>query len=295
MKKEKPQIVQTFVLKPNLCGVIAAKLAKVPVIISTELTLKDQAPTHIKRIRDIFLYSFNQYLMKFVDSVVCNSNAVKKQYQGKFNISKIKVIYSPFNMSKPNNVTKIADNKKEFVIGTIGRLSEEKRHVDLFKAISIVRKDFHNISLLIVGDGYYRRYLEETSKKMGLMDIVDFAGFQMDIYKYLKKMDVFVLPSRTEALGKVLLEAMWAGVPVIASKVGGIPEIIINNESGILINPGNPEEIANAILELIAYPTKRKRLRENGRKRVIKIFNPEKFIRELENLYISLLKAKRII
>jgi glycosyltransferase involved in cell wall biosynthesis len=294
LKKERPHIVQTHILKPNLYGRLAAKLAGVPVIISTELTLRNQAPTFLKRIRDLFFHPLNAYLNRYTNLIICVSEAIKRQWENKDINDKIRVVYPPFDISKISHLSlkRTFEKNGEWVIGTVGRLSEEKRHIDLLKAFVKVSKVFPNTRLLIVGDGYLRKVLEETAEKFNLCNKVTFVGFPENVFMFLKEMDLFVLPSRTEGAPVSILEAMVMGLPVIATTAGGIPEIVINNQTGLLVNIGNFDELASAVIKLLSNPEEMKKMGENGRHRVLTHFHPKQFIDQYESIYKALVSAK---
>jgi len=296
-RKVRPHIVQSYVLKPNIFCVLAAKIARVPVIITTELTLKDQAPSTIRRLRDKLLYPVNGFFNRYSDAIVSASKIIKSQHQSKISKSKHKVIYPPFDMSMLSEqcVCERVDYKKNdnsYVIGIVGRLSEEKRHIDLIRAFSLVTDEYPRSRLIIVGDGPLKSRLLDEVSKLGLSKNVDFKGFQSDVSPYYKEMDIFVLPSRTEGFGIVLLEAMAYGLPVIAANKGGIREIVVNDENGLLMETSDRVALASAIKSLIKSPEKRRELGENARKLAEGKFHPQKYIDEHENLYELLLKAK---
>jgi glycosyltransferase involved in cell wall biosynthesis len=181
------------------------------------------------------------------------------------------------------------------VVGIVGRLSEEKRHIDLLNAFEEVLKTFPDASLLIVGDGYLRKNLEKKVTEMHLANNITFTGFQENVFTYLKKMDVFVLPSRTEGTPLSILEAMSVGIPVIATNVGGIPEIVIDNETGLLVSPESPLDLANSIKKLLSNPRMMNKMGQKAKALVLQRFNPINFIREHEAVYKSLLIKKNIV
>src|SRR3990172_12677881 len=186
LKREKPQIVQTYILKPNLYGRIAAKLAGIPVIISTELTLRNQAPSRLRRIRDLFFHPINAYLNKSTDVIICASEAIKEEWQDRNTRDKLAVIYPPFDIAKmPPLQEKSIKSNGDWVIGIVGRLSEEKRHSDLLKAFAKVSRKYPHARLLIVGDGYLRKNLEKMTDALNLRAKVSFTGFQENIYDFL--------------------------------------------------------------------------------------------------------------
>lgn len=299
-KREKPHIVQTYILKPNLYGRIAALLAGVPVVIATEVTLKNQAHSVASRLRDLLLHPLNALLNRYTDVILCGSDAIRRQWYTRTLAGRLKVLHPYFDPSKLQHAANLRDRtsltgRDNWVIGTVGRLSEEKRHVDLLKAFHDVRKVFPKATLLIVGDGDMRDGLTNLATRLGVSGSVTFAGFQRNISEYLNKMDVFVLPSRTEGFGIVLLEAMAMGLPVVASNVGGIPELVVNNETGILVRPLRHEELSRAIVELLSDPESMCTMAEKGKQHVLATHSAERFIHEHERVYQSALTAKGVI
>jgi glycosyltransferase involved in cell wall biosynthesis len=298
-KIKRPDIVQTFVLKPNLYGIIAALLAKVPIIVATDLTLKDQAPTRLRRLRDKFLYKIYVSLANKASHVLCVSEAGRRELIELGIRTGISVIYPPLDIDKLKNSIDYQNgplymHDQLATIGIIARLSEEKCHADLFEAFAILLKRFPAIKLLIVGDGPLRRNLEVMTQRLAIHESVKFVGFQKDIHLFLRKMDIFVLPSRTEALGIAILEAMAFGLPVVAARVGGIPEIVDNQETGLLYDPGNVGQLCSALAQLIEAPEKRKLLGENGKKKAHSSFHPDRFIMSHFRLYLTLMDKYRL-
>jgi len=300
LKRVKPDIVQTYILKPNLYGRIAALLAGVPVIISTELTLKNQAHSVAARLRDRFLHPLNAILNRYTDVILCSSDAIRRQWSTRELAPRLKVLHPYFDPAKLQNSSQVCNKtaptaKDNWVIGTIGRLSEEKRQIDLLRAFHKVLKVFPKATLLIVGDGEMRDELMNVARRLGLSGSVAFTGFQSNVSEYLEKMDVFVLPSRTEGFGIVLLEAMTMGLPVIATDVGGIPELVVNNETGILVRPSRPDELVKAITELLSDPGRMCAVAHRGKEHVLSTFSAEQYIHQREIVYESALTAKRVI
>jgi glycosyltransferase involved in cell wall biosynthesis len=177
------------------------------------------------------------------------------------------------------------------VLLTVAVLRELKGIQFMIRAMSSVLQSFPNAYYLIVGDGDYRSVLEEDARSSGIEDRIIFAGTRKDIPQILSAGDVFVLPTLTEALPTVLAEAMASRLPIIASSVGGIPEMIVNNENGILTTAGDIGELRDASLKLLADPLLRKRMGESGWNIVNQKFKIDTQIRHLEKLYLDLIAA----
>jgi glycosyltransferase involved in cell wall biosynthesis len=184
------------------------------------------------------------------------------------------------------------------IIGTVGRLSREKGLSYLIKAAEKIIKEHPEAVFLVVGDGPLRESLEmetregsaagEAGKEASWRSFI-FTGFRSDTPAMFAVMDVFVLPSLTEGLPMALLEAMASEKPIVATKVGAIPQVIENEVSGLLVEPGDAEAIAGAIERLLTNSREAKELGKNAYMRVSEGFSSQKMIREYVSLYTQLL------
>lgn len=174
-------------------------------------------------------------------------------------------------------------HEDSLIIISVAELHERKGLKYLIEAIPKVAEKFPNIKLVIVGEGPERSELEKLIKKLDIANHVILTGRQKEIPKLLKCADIFVLPSRREAFGLVILEAMISGLPVIASETGGIPEIIKN--TGILVEPENSTGISAALIDLISHPEKRQKLSVAGEKLVHEKFEAKKMAEEYGKIY----------
>lgn len=171
------------------------------------------------------------------------------------------------------------------VIGTIGSLNLQKGQRYLIDAFKEVVQKYPLASLEIIGVGPLRKSIKDQVSSLKLERNISLLGARSDIRKYLKHWDVFVLPSISETFGISILEAMAAGVPVVASKVGGIPDIITNNKDGLLVEPGDPKGIVRAVSEILAHPVLAAKLKRNGLKRVGD-FEIKSVVKKIEQLYL---------
>jgi glycosyltransferase involved in cell wall biosynthesis len=168
------------------------------------------------------------------------------------------------------------------VIVSVGRLRPPKDAMTLLRALALVRG---NYKARVVGDGPELQAAEEERRRLGLVEIVDVPGERDDIEAILASSHIFALSSRSEALPVSVLEAMAAGLPVVASRVGGIPELVVDGESGLLVPAGDPHALAEALQRLIDDPSLRARLGAAGRARVEKRFRLESFLEAHLDLY----------
>lgn len=179
-----------------------------------------------------------------------------------------------------------------FTIGAIGRLSNEKGFDILLAAVREVAETTPEIRLVILGEGGERGILEEQVKKLGLEQHVLMPGYVAGASRYLPFFDVFVLSSLTEGLPIVILEAMQAGVPIVATRVGGIPEVLENGEAGILADPSDPSALARGILRLFDDPPLRASFTEHGKKMVKEKYSSKKMAEEYGKHYSALADTK---
>jgi glycosyltransferase involved in cell wall biosynthesis len=177
------------------------------------------------------------------------------------------------------------------VVVSIGRLSTEKGHADLVRALSLVSKipDVPPFRTIIVGDGPERERLRQLAVQTGIGDRITMTGHQTDVRSYYALASVFALPSHSEGSPNVVLEAMAAGVPVAATAVGGVPEIVEHDRTGLLVPARDPAAMAQAIGRLLRDKSLRRRLGEAGREHARREFTPEAHARSLRLFYWEVL------
>ncbi len=185
---------------------------------------------------------------------------------------------------KLSETKKIKAANRAPVIGTIGNLNPQKGQAYLIGAMPKIIEKFPLATLEIIGDGELKENLKSKVKNLKLERHVTLLGRKNDVLKYLKRWDVFVLPSIAETFGISILEAMSAGLPVIASKVGGIVDIIENKKTGLFVPKENSDALAKSIIEILDHPVLAAKLKRGGLVRV-KDFDWEKIIKEIEKIY----------
>ena len=176
-----------------------------------------------------------------------------------------------------------------FHVGCVARLSVEKDHATLIEALSILRARIPRAHLTLVGDGALRRELEESAERFGVRDGVTFFGYASDVASMLPSFDVFALASRTEGTSLTLLEAASAGLPIVATRVGGNVEIVVDGESGILVPVGAPFAFAEA-LEALATRADRRQMGARGRADVVARYDVGKMVAAYDTLYAEVLR-----
>ncbi len=173
------------------------------------------------------------------------------------------------------------------LIGTVGRLEPRKGTATLIAALATLRAGGRDASLVVVGDGPLRSELVATAARLGLASHVQMLGDRADIEDILAAVDVFVLPSRTEGMSNALLEAMAMALPVVATAVGGTPEVIAEGESGLLVPPDDPSAMAAATARLLDDRPSAARLGAAARQAVEERFGARSMVRRLEAVYAA--------
>ncbi len=177
------------------------------------------------------------------------------------------------------------------IVGFIGRLTEQKGVEYLIEAVSLINDPSLSVSVVIVGDGERREELKEMTKRKGLEN-VHFVGYRRDIPELLSLFDIFVLPSLWEGLPVVVVEAMAAGKPVVATRVSGSTEAVVENVTGFLVDPRDPGQLSEQLLKLIRDPELRQRMGAEGRSRAVNVFSARTMIEKTTHLYNKLLEQR---
>lgn len=280
LKRERPDIVHTHLFGADFYGRLAARLAGVKIIVSTEHNL-NFAEGFLKKIA-------KSATGRLANSIIAVSSAVKDYLIKKEGISanKIKVIYNGVAAEKFLYPERNYQRAGTLTIGAIGRLTRQKGFDYLIKAVAQVNGDWQ---CLIAGDGEEKEKLFGLIKSLSLENKIKLIGWEKNTPEFLKKLDIFVLPSRWEGLGIVILEAGASGLPVIASNIDGIKELISDNQDGLLFPGGDETKLAEKIKFLLEQPAERKRLGENLRQKVNANFSAKKMAAEYEQLYLKIL------
>lgn len=294
LKEYRPHVVQTHVLKANLMGSMAARMAGVPVVIGTEMTLKDTAPSRIARARDRVIQPLASVALKKCDAFVVTSEFIRREWQSARGPNRFEVVYPPFNLEKHTRAVRVKKSKPSGIsrIGFIGRLSDEKSVDKLLEAMKKVAEVRPEAQLFIVGTGPLEGRLKDYCRRLELEDRVQFVGYESNVFEALREFDLFVLSSRTEGCPIVILEAMAMGLPVVATDVGGNPELVEQGKTGILVPPNDSSEMASALIELLSDGKKASSMGKAGKKRAFSTFHPAKFSSSLEKLYLDLYRKR---
>jgi glycosyltransferase involved in cell wall biosynthesis len=190
--------------------------------------------------------------------------------------------------------TGIAPVSTARVIGTAGRLVPIKGIVYLIRAFASLRVEMPGLRLEIAGSGPERTAIENESQLHGLTDCVTFLDWQAELAPVFAGWDVFALPSLEEGFGIAALEAMAAGLPVVATAVGGVPELVEDGRTGWLVPPANPDALADRLRDLLLDPEKRRAMGAAGQARARESFSVERMVTAISEIYEQLLEARRV-
>ncbi|MFO3797578.1 MAG: glycosyltransferase, partial [Anaerolineales bacterium] len=275
----RPAVVHTHGAEANFHGLLAAWLAGVPVRIGEEIGI----PQHSNWARAIFrqVYRTSKRVIGISDSVtrwLVSSGEVPSE--------KVVRIYNPVRL--PSDLPMHRGKRNGFRIGFVGRLESVKNPIVLIEACAKLVMAGIPAELSIVGDGSQRNQLESRVEELKMKHLVHIHGYQIDPIPFMLECNIYVQPSISEGFGLALVEAMGCGLPVIASSVGGAPEIIIDGRNGWLIHEVTSDDVFRS-LEL-AYKCGSDRLIELGtaaRNSVSERFTPSAYILQLEDLYLK--------
>lgn len=289
-----PTIVHTFLLTASLYGRFAALLARVPIVIGSEVNIYERKqPLH--RLAE-------RWLMRHTDAVVASAGSVRDFYIDQISAdpAKVPVIYNAVDWAQLDTSKGRQEMRAELGVpldapaaGIIARLTEQKAHKVLFEAMASV-PELSTLHLIAVGDGELREELKSRVQRLGLAARVHFAGARRDLGNILGAVDMFVMPSLWEGLPLSLVLAMGAGLPVIASRVAGIPEVVTDGETGLLVTPGDVSQLASALVRLATDQALRRRLSQAARAAVLPKFGVDGYVASTTALYDRLLSDKQI-
>lgn len=267
IENDKIDLINCHGYKSNFYGLLASR-KRIPIVTTNHNWLT----SHWK----LRIYCFLDSLwIRYFDRIIAVSDGIKEEMiKYKVPKDKIRVIDNGIDMARFNEVISPASIKEEFdirgdvqIIGTVGNLGYEKGQIYLLQAAKEVIQTFKFAKFLFVGDGPLKAYLENETIKLGIRNNVIFTGYRPDIPRLLSIMDIFVLPSVKEGLPMVILEAMAAKKPVIATRVGAIPKVI-NDENGILVEPKDVNGIQRAIINLLQNSEKSQKYALTGYEKV---------------------------
>jgi glycosyltransferase involved in cell wall biosynthesis len=286
LRRNQVQVAHAFDFYTNLTLIPAARLARVPVVIGSHRQIGDLlTPVQFRAQRAAF---------RWCDVVVCNSQAAAARL-AESGVSRDKLVVIG-NALPPEVFVRAAPAvpRRPGVVrvGMVARMNARyKNHSGFLRIAARIRQANPQAEFLLAGDGPLRGEMEREAQDLGLADSIVFLGDRRDVAAVHASMDVAVLTSDSESLSNVILEAMAAGLPVVAYRGGGNPELI-NEQRGVLLAAGNETEFADAVVRLLAQPALREQMGRNARQFVEENFGLERVRNRYQELYETLLQKK---
>lgn len=295
LRREKFEVVHTHDLWSNLLGVPAARMAGVPVIVSSRRDLSNF---------DWYRGSRRKWLRRIQNlsgAVLANALSIREALvvEDGFAPEKVRVIYNGIDIAKfqhnPSARERLFPGTGECkLVVLVGNMhTDVKGHPWLIDCAPAVLKEFPEVRFVFAGDGERKVDFEQQIAKLSVESKFVFMGRRQDIPEILACCDIGVLPSRAEGMSNALLEYMAAQLPVIASRVGGNPELVEDGITGLLVPPENADALADAVLKLLRDPQLARRVALNGHEFVTQNFSFERLARDVDAMYSELLQRHR--
>jgi len=306
IREQRPHILHTHTAKAGAIGRVAALLAgraRPPVIVHTfhGHVLRG----YFGRRRSWFFRRLERRLARSTDVLVAVSPEVRDDLvalgvapEEKFVVIRLgieldqRIADSAAERTGTRRLLGVADDR--FVVGWIGRMTGVKRPDDVLRAFKLVRDHGIDACLCMVGDGPERDRVEQLAHQLGIVRHCLFPGYQEEISPFFGAFDVFMLPSANEGTPVTAIEALASGCPVVATRVGGVPDVVRDGEDGFLVEPGDVLALADRIVRLAADPSLRGRLGAAGRERVVPRYGVGRLIGDVDGLYRELLERKNV-
>jgi glycosyltransferase involved in cell wall biosynthesis len=294
LRSLQPEIVHTFLLTASLYGRLGAIIAGVPIVIGTEVNIYEHKQPHHALAERL--------LMRGTDRVIVSAESVRDFYVRQVHATpaKVDVIYNAVDWSQLQTTTGREAMRSSLGVpaaaplgGIIARLTEQKAHRHLFDAMAST-PELGSLHLLVVGDGNLREELRRQVEQLGLSSRVYFLGARRDLGNLLGAIDVFVMPSLWEGLPLSMVLAMGAGLPVVATRVAGIPEVVQDGVTGILVAPADVPALGSALARLVADPALRQTMGAAASAFVRPRFGVDTYVAAVTDLYDRLLLSKAV-
>ena len=281
-------VVHTFFESSDILGTIMGRLSKVPLIISSR---RDTGFTKNRRLLKIY-----KLLNRYVNLIMVNAQAVGDAAALQENIKpdKIKILYNGIKVEKYNVQVDVEKKKLELgidpdapVVGKIANLTPVKAHSFFLDAASKVLEKFPKTNFLLIGNGPLEKQLKQYANDLNISNKIKFLGVREDIPEIISILDISVLSSLTEGCSNAILESMAGGKPVIATNVGGNPELIVDRETGLIVPSQDATALAEAECKLLSDKDLAIKMGERGRERVKSLYSMDKIVAEFEKIYRS--------
>jgi glycosyltransferase involved in cell wall biosynthesis len=291
--RQKPDVVQAYLMPAYLLAAFAATKTPVRVLIASRRGLD----TYRRRSSPV-VRAAARFANRMIDFHLCNSEAVRAVVMADESLtpSKTGVIYNGIEPPAGGNPVELPAEwgleENDGLVAMIANFNSYKRHADVIEATSLIVGRRPRFKLVLFGDGPEQGSIERLVSERYLERNVVLAGARLDAAELLSGFDLSVLASSKEGFPNALMESMARGVPVVATRVGGVPELVRDGQDGRLVDVARPDQLAAAILELLDAPDLRRGMGAAGSARVRELFSTETMVTRTENLYVELLSSQ---
>jgi glycosyltransferase involved in cell wall biosynthesis len=301
-KKREIDLVHTHSSKAGLIGRLAARLAGVPAVVHTAhgWSFNRTQPAHVRHV----FATLERVGATLTDRLVMVSrrNLDEGLALGIGRPGQYAVVRSGIDVAAHGRPAKDRETMRsalgiepdQILVGTIACLKHQKAPLDFVRAAALAHARCGRLRFVMAGDGELRDEVAALVRELGLQEIIRPLGWRRDVVELLHAMDVFLLTSRHEGLPRVVLQAMAAGCPVVATDVDGTPEVVRDRLTGLLIPPERPQQAAERVLELAGNQPLRRRIAERALRELREEFDIHGMVRTLERIYISLLDERAL-
>lgn len=296
LQRGRYHLVHTHDYKSNLAAGMAARWADVPRVATVHLHTRDTLSLRVYRLLDLAV-------LRFFPRIIVVSSYLRQELVGAgLPEQRIVTIHNAVDVealvkgATPDEAAvrrrRLGIQPNQPVVTLIGRLSPQKGLDTFLESAGQVSQTFPDTRFLIIGEGPLREELQRKAAILGLSERVYFLGYQAEVLPLIALSDVISMPSTAEGLPFVLLESLALARPIVATRVGGIPEIVVDGETGLLVPPHDPAALADAVLRLLSNPAEAARLGEQGRWRVQREFSLTEMAWRTAEVYRQVLAAR---
>ena len=293
VEKEKPDCIFVFGFNGGLAAFLATIGWDIPILASWHGSYYPS--TFIQKMRAPFIEVIERFIYKYVTygNIAVSKYAASMLEEKGIPPQKTAIIYNGISKNSATDTksgvseSKMLSNHHHVLVGTCCRLSEQKGLKWFLEAIALVKREDPTVRFIIWGDGPQKQELEKRALELQINDVLEFAGYVKHIDSCLEKIDIFVMTSYVEYFSIALLEAMRAGLPILATNAGGNPEAIRHGKEGLLTPVDAPHEFADSLLELVNSKSLRNELGANARHRFEDKFTEDKMIQKTANWFME--------
>jgi len=271
--RHRPDVLYTLTVVPNIWGRIFGRITGVPVIISGY--------------RSLFPKQHERWLWRLANRIICNAETLKDVMVKRFSVNPDRITVIPNAVDPAAFQPSQKGKAPEPTVLSVGRLVKDKDPLNLIEGFGIVAEKVPNALFRIIGNGPLKAEVEARIKALSLGSRIELLPGTSNLVPHLAGAWVFTLASAMEASPNVILEAMSMGLPVVATRVGGIPELVQDGKTGILVKPGDPEDLAAALLTVLTDESRRQAMGMSARKRVLENHSLERMVRRTEQVIME--------